>query len=119
LASFISGFTLFAITDSIKQEKAMPFPVKMNRKKFKFIEHLRFLFMSLANSADFQFSLDEPFEVRLFTRRTDLSNDIQLLKGTNAVHAMLNRAWGTMTQLADEYGIHRIFISLQIIGQFF
>jgi hypothetical protein len=50
--------------------------------------------MSLANSADFQFSLEEPFEVRLFARRTDLSNDIQLLIGTNAIHAMLNRAWG-------------------------
>jgi hypothetical protein len=27
LASFISRFTLFAITDLIKQEKAIPFPV--------------------------------------------------------------------------------------------
>ena len=50
--------------------------------------------MSLANPEDFQFSLEESFEGRLFTRRTDLSNDIRLLIGTNALHAMLNRVSG-------------------------
>lgn len=79
--------------------------------------------MSLANSEDFQFSLEEQFEGRLFTRRTDLSNDIRLLIGTNALHAMLNRAWGTITHLADEYGISRTFIyslanSIKKVGQF-
>ena len=79
--------------------------------------------MSLANPEDFQFSLEEPFEGRLFTRRTDLSNDIRLLIGTNALHAMLNRVWGTITHLADEYGISRTFIyslanSIKKIGQF-
>jgi len=39
--------------------------------------------MSLANPEDFQFSLEEQFKGRLFTRRTDLSNDIRLLIGTN------------------------------------
>jgi len=80
--------------------------------------------MSLANPEDFQFSLEEPFEGRLFTRRTDLSNDIRLLIGTNALHAMLNRAWGTITHLADEYGVSRTFIyslanSIKKIGQSF
>jgi len=79
--------------------------------------------MSLANSEDFQFSLEEQFEGRLFTRRTDLSNDIRLLIGTNALHAMLNRVWGTITHLADEYGVSRTFIyslanSIKKIGQF-
>ena len=79
--------------------------------------------MSLANPEDFQFSLEEQFEGRLFTRRTDLSNDIRLLIGTNALHAMLNRVWGTITHLADEYGISRTFIyslanSIKKIGQF-
>lgn len=79
--------------------------------------------MLLANPEDFQFSLEEPFEGRLFTRRTDLSNDIRLLIGTNALHAMLNRVWGTITHLADEYGISRTFIyslanSIKKIGQF-
>ena len=79
--------------------------------------------MSLANSEDFQFSLEEQFEGRLFTRRTDLSNDIRLLIGTNALHAMLNRVWGTITHLADEYGISRTFIywlanSIKKIGHF-
>ena len=79
--------------------------------------------MLLANPEDFQFSLEEPFEGRLFTRRTDLTNDIRLLIGTNALHAMLNRVWGTITHLADEYGISRTFIyslanSIKKIGQF-
>jgi hypothetical protein len=79
--------------------------------------------MSLANPADFQFPLEEQFEGRLFTRRTDLSNDIRLLIGTNALHAILNRVWGTITHLADEYGISRTFIyslanNLKKVGQF-
>ena len=79
--------------------------------------------MSLANPEDFQFSLEEQFEGRLFTRRTDLSNDIRLLIGTNALHAILNRAWGTITHLADEYGVSRTFIyslanNIKKIGQF-
>ena len=79
--------------------------------------------MSLANSADFQFPLEDQFEGRLFTRRKDLSNDLRLLIGTNALHAILNRVWGTITHLADVYGISRTFIyslanSIKKAGQF-
>src|SRR5450631_497676 len=95
----------------------------MNRKKFQFIVHLIFFFMSLANPEDFQFSLEEQFEGRLFTRRSDLSTGIRLLIGTNALHAMLNGVWGTITHLADEYGISRTFIyslanSIKKIGHY-
>ena len=51
--------------------------------------------MPLANPDDFQFALEEPFYGRLFTRRPDLTNDIRLLIGTNALHALLNGVWGT------------------------
>jgi hypothetical protein len=96
----------------------------MNLKKFQFIVHLRFVFMSLANSADFQFPLEDQFEGRLFTRRTDLSNDLRLLIGTNALPAILNRVGGTITHLADEYGMSRTFIyslakSIKKVGRFF
>jgi len=78
--------------------------------------------MPLSNPADFQFSLEEPFYGRLFTRRSDLTNDIRLLIGTNALHAILNGIWGTITHLADEYGISRTFIyslanNLKKVGQ--
>ncbi len=78
--------------------------------------------MPLANPDDFQFALEEPFYGRLFTRRPDLTNDIRLLIGTNALHALLNGVWGTITHLADEYGISRTFIytlanSLKKVGQ--
>jgi hypothetical protein len=78
--------------------------------------------MPLSNPADFQFSLEEPFYGRLFTRRSDLTNDIRLLIGTNALHAILNGVWGTITHLADEYGISRTFIyslanNLKKVGQ--
>ena len=35
--------------------------------------------MPLSNPADFQFSHEEPFYGRLFTRRSDLTNEIRLL----------------------------------------
>ena len=78
--------------------------------------------MPLANPADFQFPLEEPFYGRLFTRRPDLTNDIRLLIGTNALHALLNGVWGTITHLADEYCISRTFIyalanNLKNVGQ--
>jgi len=79
--------------------------------------------MSLTNIADFQFPLDERFDGRLFTRRKDLTNNIRLLIGTNGLHAILNGTWGTITHLADKYGISRTFIyslanSLKKVGQF-
>ena len=95
----------------------------MNHKNSQFILHLRFVFMSLTNTADFQFPLDEQFDGRLFTRRKDLTNNIRLLIGTNGLHAILNGTWGTITHLADKYGISRTFIyslanSLKKVGQF-
>jgi hypothetical protein len=56
--------------------------------------------MSLANPEDFQFSLEEQFEFegRLFTRRTDLSNDLRLLIGTN-VRIPVNAATQTTGML--------------------
>src|SRR5664280_1654263 len=95
----------------------------MNQKNSQFILHLRFVFMSLTSTADFQFPLEEPLNGRLFTRRKDLTNNIRLLIGTNALHAILNGIWGTITHLADDYGISRTFIyslanNLKQVGQF-
>src|SRR5664280_2787241 len=69
----------------------------MNQKNSQFILHLRFVFMSLTSTADFQFPLEEPLDGRLFTRRKDLTNNIRLLIGTNGLHAILNGTWGTIT----------------------
>ena len=54
--------------------------------------------------------LEESFEKRLFTRRDDLSNTIRLTIANNALYAMLNGGWGTITNLANEYDISRTFI---------
>lgn len=95
----------------------------MNQKNSQLILHLRFVFMSLTSTADFQFPLEEPLDGRLFTRRKDLTNNIRLLIGTNGLHAILNGTWGTITHLANEYGISRTFIyslanNLKKVGQF-
>ena len=95
----------------------------MNQKNSQFILHLRFVIMSLTSTADFQFPLEEPLDGRLFTRRKDLTNRIQFVVGTNGLHAMLNSTWGTITHLANEYGISRTFIyslanNLKKVGQF-
>jgi hypothetical protein len=79
--------------------------------------------MILPNSADHQCLLEDRFERRLFTRRTDLTNGIRLAIATNALHAMMNGVWGTITNLADEHGISRTFIyslagTLREAGQF-
>ena len=66
--------------------------------------------MVLPNSADYQPLLEERFERRLFTRRSDLSNTIRLAIATEALHAMMNGVWGTITNLADEYSISRAFV---------
>ena len=48
--------------------------------------------MPLSNPADFQFSLEEPFYGRLFTRRSDLTNDIRLLtQARNAWRGLFRR----------------------------
>ena len=79
--------------------------------------------MLLPNSADQQSLLEGQFEKRLFTRRTDLTNETRLMIGTNALHAMMNGVWGTITALADEYIISRTFVyslaeTLKEAGQF-
>jgi len=66
--------------------------------------------MILRNSGDFQSSLEDEFERRLFTRRNDLTNSIRLAIATDALHAMMNGIWGRITDLADEYRISRPFI---------
>jgi hypothetical protein len=66
--------------------------------------------MVLPKSADRQSLLAARFQRRLFTRRTDLTNGIRLAIATYALHAMMNGVWGTITDLADEYGISRTFI---------
>jgi len=78
--------------------------------------------MLLENTADLPFPFEESLNGRLFTRREDLSDDIRLLLGTNALHAMLNGTWGTITHLAEEYKVSRTFIyslanGLKQIGQ--
>ncbi len=79
--------------------------------------------MVLPNSTAHQPLLEDQFERRLFTRRTDLSNAIRLTIATNALHAMVNDVWGMITHLADEYGVSRPFVyslanTLKQAGQF-
>ena len=79
--------------------------------------------MMLPSSTGHQSLLEDQFERRLFTRRTDLTNAIRLTIATNALHAMMNSAWGMITHLADEYGISRPFVyslanTLKQAGQF-
>ena len=54
--------------------------------------------------------LENHFERRLFTRRHDLTAAIRLAIASDALHAMMSRAWGTITDLADHYGISRPFV---------
>ena len=70
-----------------------------------------------------EFSLDESFERRLFTRRSDLTEAIRLTIANNALHAMLNNSWGTITELSKAYDISRTFVyslakNLKSLGQF-
>ena len=57
--------------------------------------------MVLRNSADHRSLVKENFGTRLFTRRDDLTDAIRLTIATNALPAMMNRVWGTITNLAD------------------
>jgi hypothetical protein len=79
--------------------------------------------MILPNSVESQSLLEESFERRLFTRRSDLTTGIRLAIATSALHAMMNGVWGTITHLADEYKLSRTFIyslagTLKAGGQF-
>lgn len=66
--------------------------------------------MVLRDSVNTESLLEGQFDRRRFTRRTDLTNEIRLIIGANALYATLNGAWGTITNLADEYGISRTFV---------
>ncbi len=66
--------------------------------------------MILQNTAKIQLSLEDQFNRRLFTRRTDLSNRIRVTIAINALYAMFNGVWGTVSNLAIEYNISRTFI---------
>jgi hypothetical protein len=59
---------------------------------------------------DYLLGVQDRFERRLFTRRGDLTNAIRLAIATNALHAMINGVWGTITHLADEYRVSRPFV---------
>ena len=79
--------------------------------------------MVLRKPADPQSSLEARFERRRFTRRADLTNSIRLTIAANALYAMMNGVWGTITHLADEYEISRPFVysladTLKEAGQF-
>jgi len=66
--------------------------------------------MVLRNSADHRSLVKENFDTRLFTRRDDLTDAIRLTIAANALHAMMNGVWGTITNLADQYNISRTFV---------
>ncbi len=54
--------------------------------------------------------LTEYFETQKFTRRKDLSTNVRLSIASNALHAILNGVYGTITQLANQYDLSRTFI---------
>jgi len=79
--------------------------------------------MVLPKSANHQSLLEARFERRRFTRRADLTNNMRLAIAADALHAMINGVWGTITHLADEHGISRPFVysladRLKEAGQF-
>ena len=70
-----------------------------------------------------QSSLDDSFERRLFTRRSDLTEAIRLSIANTALNAILNGGWGTITELSKEYSISRTFVyslaeNLKELGEF-
>lgn len=66
--------------------------------------------MILRNSADRPSVLEDQFERRRFTRRTDLTNEIRLAIATSALYAKMNGVWGTITDLANVYQVSRPFV---------
>ena len=79
--------------------------------------------MILPNSGARRSFPEDQFERRRFTRRTDLTSGIRVAIAADALHAMMNRVWGTITNLADEYRISRSFVysladTLKEVGQF-
>jgi len=79
--------------------------------------------MVLRNSAVCPSVLEDQFERRRFTRRTDLTNEIRLAIATSALYAKMNGVWGTITELANVYQVSRPFVysladDLKEVGQF-
>ena len=79
--------------------------------------------MILPKAVDHPSLPEGQFERRLFTRRSDLTNATRLAIATDALYAMINGVWGTITNLADEYEISRPFVyslanTLKQAGQF-
>jgi len=79
--------------------------------------------MVLPSSAGQQSILEDQFSKRRFTRRADLTAAIRLTIASSALHAKINRVWGTITDLAEEYHISRPFVyslaeTLKEAGQF-
>jgi len=79
--------------------------------------------MILPSLADQRSILEDQFARRLFTRRTDLTTAIRLTIASSALHAKMNRVWGTITDLAEKYHISRPFVyslaeTLKEAGQF-
>ena len=57
--------------------------------------------MALPFPAEHPPFFEEHFERRLFTRRNDLTSAMRFTIATNALHAMANNVWGTITNLYD------------------
>ena len=79
--------------------------------------------MVLPNFAARRSFLEDQFERRKFTRRTDLTSQIRLAIAADALHAMVNGVWGEITNLADHYRISRPFVysladTLKEVGEF-
>ena len=79
--------------------------------------------MILSDSAARRSFPEDQFERRRFTRRTDLASRVRLAIAADALHAMMNRVWGTITNLASEYQVSRSFVyslatTLKEVGQF-
>lgn len=66
--------------------------------------------MVLPSAADRLSKLAHRFTRRRFTRRADITNSMRFAIAADALHAMMNGIWGTITNLADEYGISRPFV---------
>ena len=63
----------------------------------------------LCSAGSLHFS-NVPFKNRIFTRRSDLTSEIRLNIGVAALSATINKQWGTVTHLAEQYDVSRTFI---------
>ena len=63
--------------------------------------------MSFSCSADTLHFSNVPFKNRIFTRRSYLTSEIRLNIGVAALSAAINKQWGTVTHLAEQYDVSR------------